>query len=147
MTVSLTLTSVWGSSWSQGETGFFTAANLNFTIAGNVSVRTDPQVLQAIAVLGTNYNQFILPDSFDINYTSASFDESDARFLDGGASLSQLSVDGESTYEIIGLDAFQDPDLNHYQMLDTPVDSADDYYDVYYDVPILSNGKSVCRLF
>ena len=123
------------------ETGFFASANLAFTIDGNLSVRTDPQVLQAIAVAGTVYNTFILPDSFDINYTSGSFDNTDARFLDGGVSQSQLSVDGEASFETTGLLAFQDADLNHYQMLDTPVDSTADFYDVYYDTPILSNGK------
>lgn len=123
------------------ETGFFNSANLAFTIAGNVGVRTDPQVLQAIAVAGTNYNEFILPDSFDINYTSGSFDDSDARFLDGGVSQSRLSVNGEASFETTGLLAFQDADLNHYQMLDTPVDSTADFYDVYYDTPILSNGR------
>lgn len=123
------------------ETGFFGSASLAFTINGNASVRTDPQVLQAITVAGTVYNSFILPDSLDVNYTSGSFDDTDARFLDGGVSQSQLSAAGEVSFETTGLAAFQDADLNHYQMLDTPVDSTADYYDVYYDTPILSNGK------
>ncbi len=90
---------------------------------------TESHVLNSITIGGTAYSDFILPDTYNKSFSNGAL----ARlFLDGQDSgIDQTSP----TYNTDILPAFQNRDLNDYQVLDQTF-AAGDFYEVGYNTPI-----------
>jgi gliding motility-associated-like protein len=120
---------------SSGLTGPLSGFSTDITTT-NANSQNVPHILNSITYNGVTYTDFIVPDSYSPNFSLT--DDTGVSYLQNGSFL--FSMDSNPNYNIDILPAFQSRDLGSYQDLERNDFSDGDYFDLIYNLPILSTA-------
>ena len=125
-----------------GVDGALADANVTFGITSAApTVESTPHVLDSITISGVNalmdatYTDLILPDNYVSNFSITVANR--ARGVENGAVYTEYTSD--PLFDSSVLSAFQDFNLQHFQLLDSHNFSGDSF-SLFYDTPVTSNA-------
>ncbi|MBF4983089.1 hypothetical protein FNJ87_01620, partial [Nonlabens mediterrranea] len=121
--------------------GPLNAGNTSFSFTGTGGI--NDANLDFITINGIQYSEFILPDSYEENFSTTS-DNVVYEVLNNvsgqGDGPTGANISNPNWNDII-LSSFRDPNFNHFQGLSGAVLDSD-FYTLTYDVPVVVSGDS-----
>ncbi|MCP4089630.1 MAG: hypothetical protein GY746_07535, partial [Gammaproteobacteria bacterium] len=117
-----------------GINGPIPAANVSFDITGDVGNYLSPQILNSVTVNGTEYTNFIFPDTYASNFTALDNDH-DIYNIQYGVRGPFYNTSPDWPADAIV--SFQNRDLNYYHGNDASMVTLVDYIELSYATPIL----------
>ena len=125
-----------------GVDGALDASNVSFGITStDPGVPSTPHFIDSITVSGVNalmdgvYNDLITPNSVVTDFSVSANQR--VRRVDNGVFVADVNID--ANYDDLIVPAFQDLNLQNFQLLDTE-DFTADSYTLFYDTPVISNA-------